>query len=236
MDWLTSPDAWIALLTLTALEIVLGIDNIVFISILTNRLPIEEQSKARRVGLLLALVMRLGLLFSISWMMGLITPIFTVLQNEISGRDLILLLGGLFLIYKSVKEIHNKVEQASEPDKAPKKLSFAAVIGQIILIDLVFSLDSVITAVGMVDQIEIIIIAIILSMLVMLAAAEPISNFVSQHPAIKVLALAFLIMIGMALIGQGLDFKIPKGYIYCSMAFALAVELINIRIGSRKKA
>ena len=236
MDWLTSPDAWIALLTLTALEIVLGIDNIVFISILTNRLPIEEQSKARRVGLSLALVMRLGLLFSSSWMMGLITPLFTVLQNEISGRDLILLLGGFFLIYKSVKEIHNKVEQASEPDKKPKKLSFAAVIGQIILVDLVFSLDSVITAVGMVDQIEIIIIAIILSMLVMLAAAEPISNFVNQHPAIKVLALSFLIMIGMALIGQGLDFNIPKGYIYCSMAFALAVEMVNIRIGSRKKA
>jgi predicted tellurium resistance membrane protein TerC len=179
--------------------------------------------------------MRLGLLFSISWMMGLIEPLFTVAQNEISGRDLILLLGGFFLIYKSVKEIHNKVEQASEPDKTPKKLSFASVIGQIILIDLVFSLDSVITAVGMVSQIEIIIIAIILSMVVMLAAAEPISNFVGQHPAIKVLALSFLIMIGMALIGQGLDFNIPKGYIYCSMAFALAVEMVNIRIGSRKK-
>ncbi|MEY3243378.1 MAG: hypothetical protein RIR11_4817 [Bacteroidota bacterium] len=236
MEWLASPDAWIALLTLTALEIVLGIDNIVFISILSARLPTEEQAKARRMGLLLALVMRLGLLFSISWMMGLIEPLFTVAQNEISGRDLILLLGGFFLIYKSVKEIHNKVEQASEPDKTPKKLSFASVIGQIILIDLVFSLDSVITAVGMVSQIEIIIIAIILSMVVMLAAAEPISNFVGQHPAIKVLALSFLIMIGMALIGQGLDFNIPKGYIYCSMAFALAVEMVNIRIGSRKKA
>jgi predicted tellurium resistance membrane protein TerC len=235
MEWLASPDAWIALLTLTALEIVLGIDNIVFISILSARLPTEEQAKARRMGLLLALVMRLGLLFSISWMMGLIEPLFTVAQNEISGRDLILLLGGFFLIYKSVKEIHNKVEQASEPDKTPKKLSFASVIGQIILIDLVFSLDSVITAVGMVSQIEIIIIAIILSMVVMLAAAEPISNFVGQHPAIKVLALSFLIMIGMALIGQGLDFNIPKGYIYCSMAFALAVEMVNIRIGSRKK-
>lgn len=235
MEWLASPDAWIALLTLTALEIVLGIDNIVFISILSARLPTEEQAKARRMGLLLALVMRLGLLFSISWMMGLIEPLFTVAQNEISGRDLILLLGGFFLIYKSVKEIHNKVEQASEPDKMPKKLSFASVIGQIILVDLVFSLDSVITAVGMVSQIEIIIIAIILSMVVMLAAAEPISNFVGQHPAIKVLALSFLIMIGMALIGQGLDFNIPKGYIYCSMAFALAVEMVNIRIGSRKK-
>jgi predicted tellurium resistance membrane protein TerC len=233
MDLLTNPDAWIAFLTLCALEIVLGIDNIVFISILTNRLPKEEQAGARRTGLMLALVMRLGLLFSISWMMSLVNPLFTVLNNEISGRDLILLLGGLFLIYKSVKEIHHKVEDADEGNKNLKKMSYSAVIGQIILIDLVFSLDSVITAVGMVDRIEIMIAAVIVSMIVMLISAAPISDFVNRHPAIKVLALAFLIMIGVALLGQGLDFKIPKAYIYFSMAFALGVEMINIRIGSR---
>jgi predicted tellurium resistance membrane protein TerC len=233
MDLLTNPDAWIAFITLCALEIVLGIDNIVFISILTNRLPKEEQAGARRTGLMLALVMRLGLLFSISWMMSLIHPLFTVLNNEISGRDLILLIGGLFLIYKSVKEIHHKVEDAEAGSQNPKKLSYSAVIGQIILIDLVFSLDSVITAVGMVDRIEIMIAAVIVSMAVMLVSAAPISDFVNRHPAIKILALAFLIMIGVALIGQGLDFKIPKAYIYFSMAFALGVEMINIRIGSR---
>ncbi len=233
MDLLTNPDAWIAFITLCALEIVLGIDNIVFISILTNRLPKEEQAGARRTGLMLALVMRLGLLFSISWMMSLIHPLFTLMNNEISGRDLILLIGGLFLIYKSVKEIHHKVEDADDGNQSPKKMSYAAVIGQIVLIDLVFSLDSVITAVGMVDRIEIMIAAVIVSMAVMLVSAAPISNFVNRHPAIKVLALAFLIMIGVALIGQGLDFNIPKAYIYFSMAFALGVEMINIRIGSR---
>lgn len=235
MDWLFQPDTWIAFATLCALEIVLGIDNIVFISILTNKLPEAQRGKARQTGLALALVMRLLLLFSISWMMQLTTPLFTVLSQDISGRDLILLLGGLFLIYKSVKEIHHKVEESGAAASDSKPVSYSSVIGQIVLIDLVFSLDSVITAVGMVDRIEIMIGAVIVSMVVMLISAAPISDFVNRHPAIKVLALAFLIMIGVALIGQGLDFKIPKGYIYFSMAFALAVEMINIRIGSRVK-
>jgi predicted tellurium resistance membrane protein TerC len=236
MEWLANPDTWIAFLTLCALEIVLGIDNIVFISILTNKLPAEEQEKGRRLGLMLALLMRLGLLFSISWMMQLTEPLFGILGVEVSGRDIILILGGLFLIYKSVKEIHHKVEEADEGPEAPKKASFASVVGQIILIDLVFSLDSVITAVGMVDRIEIMIAAVVVSMVVMLAAAGPISRFVNNHPAIKILALAFLILIGVALLGQGLDFDIPKGYIYFAMAFALAVEMVNIRLNTRKKA
>jgi predicted tellurium resistance membrane protein TerC len=236
MDLLTNPDAWVAFLTLCALEIVLGIDNIVFISILTGKLPKPEQAGARRTGLMLALVMRLALLFSISWMMGLVNPLFNLLGNSISGRDLILLLGGLFLIYKSVKEIHHKVEAGDEAGQAAEKMSYASVIGQIVLIDLVFSLDSVITAVGMVDRIEIMIAAVVVSMGVMLASATPINDFVQRHPAIKILALAFLIMIGVALLGQGLDFNIPKGYIYFSMAFALAVEMVNIRIGTRKKS
>lgn len=234
MEWLTDPDTLVALLTLCALEIVLGIDNIIFISILAGKLPEAQQAKARQTGIGLALVLRLGLLFSISWMMRLTAPLFTVLENEISGRDLILLIGGLFLIYKSVKEIHHKVEASSDDQPTTKALSFGAVVGQILLIDLIFSLDSVITAVGMVDRIEVMIIAVVVSVIVMLLAAGPISNFVNRHPAIKVLALAFLIMIGVALIAQGLEFYIPKGYIYFSMAFAVAVEFVQIRIGSRK--
>lgn len=236
MEWLADPDTWIAFLTLCALEIVLGIDNIVFISILTNKLPVEEQEKGRRLGLMLALIMRVGLLFSISWMMQLTESFFSLLHVDISGRDLILILGGLFLIYKSVNEIHHKVEESEEESEPPKRASFASVVGQIILIDLVFSLDSVITAVGMVDRIEIMIAAVIVSMMVMLAAAGPISRFVNNHPAIKILALAFLILIGVALLGQGLDFDIPKGYIYFAMAFALVVEMVNIRLKTRKKS
>jgi predicted tellurium resistance membrane protein TerC len=234
MEWLSDPNTWIALLTLCALEIVLGIDNIIFISILTNKLPVEQQAQARRVGLGLALVMRLGLLFTISWIMRLTTPLFTVLSNDISGRDLILLLGGLFLLYKSVKEIHSKVEAAGKSDEVKGTVSYASVITQIVLIDLVFSLDSVITAVGMVDRIEIMIAAVLISVAVMMLSAASISAFVNRHPAVKVLALAFLIMIGVALIGEGLDFHIPKGFIYFAMAFSVCVELINIRISSRK--
>lgn len=233
MEWLAQPDTWIALLTLCALEIVLGIDNIIFISILTNKLPKEQQAKARRIGLGLAMIMRLGLLFSIKWLMGLTEPLFTVMGNGISGRDLILLLGGLFLMYKSVKEIHEKVEDAGQKDNTPKKMAFATVISQIILVDLVFSLDSVITAVGMVDRIEIMVAAVIISVAVMMLAAAPISNFVNRHPAVKVLALAFLIMIGVALVGEALDFHIPKGYIYFAMAFSVLVEMVNIRIKAR---
>ena len=237
MDFLTDPDIWISFLTLCALEIVLGIDNLIFISILTNKLPKEQQAKARQVGLSLALIMRIGLLFSISWIMGLKADLFTIGEMGFSGRDIILLLGGLFLIYKSVKEIHEKAENSRESNKElSQTVGFNAVIGQIILVDLVFSLDSVITAVGMVDNIAVMIAAVIVSMIVMMLASKSISNFVNQHPAIKILALAFLIMIGTALVGEGLDFHIPKGYIYFSMAFALVVEFINIRIGTRRKA
>lgn len=237
MDFLTNPDIWISFLTLCALEIVLGIDNLIFISILTNKLPKEQQAKARQVGLSLALIMRMGLLFSISWIMGLKADLFTIGKMGFSGRDIILLLGGLFLIYKSVKEIHEKAENSRESEKELRQtVGFNAVIGQIILVDLVFSLDSVITAVGMVDNIAVMIAAVIVSMVVMMLASKSISNFVNEHPAIKILALAFLIMIGTALVAEGLDFHIPKGYIYFSMAFALAVEFINIRIGTRRKA
>lgn len=236
MELLTNPDIWISFLTLCALEIVLGIDNLIFISILTNKLPKEQQTKARQMGLSLALIMRIGLLFSISWIMGLKEDLFTIGTLGFSGRDIILLLGGLFLIYKSVKEIHEKAENSHETVKDLRQtVGFNAVIGQIVLVDLVFSLDSVITAVGMVDNIAVMIAAVIVSMVVMMLASKSISNFVNEHPAIKILALAFLIMIGTALVGEGLDFHIPKGYIYFSMAFALVVEFINIRIGTRKK-
>jgi predicted tellurium resistance membrane protein TerC len=236
MELLSNPDIWLSFVTLCLLEIVLGIDNLIFISILTNKLPTEQQRKARTVGLGLALIMRVGLLFSISWIMGLTEPLFNIGSFAASGRDLILLLGGLFLIYKSVKEIHEKIENAGETERDLRKVvGFNAVIGQIIIIDLVFSLDSVITAVGMVDNIAVMIAAVIVSMVVMLLSAESISGFVNRHPAVKVLALAFLIMIGAALVAEGFHFHFPKAYIYCSMAFALIVEFINIRIGSRGK-
>jgi predicted tellurium resistance membrane protein TerC len=236
MEWLYQPETWIALLTLCALEIVLGIDNVIFISILANKLPKDQQEKARRTGIGLAMVLRLGLLFSISWIMRLTSPLVSVWGADISGRDLILLLGGLFLIYKSVKEIHEKVENAGQEKIVGAGAGFGAVIFQILLVDLVFSLDSVITAVGMVDRIEVMVAAIIISVGVMLISAKSISDFVNRHPAVKVLALAFLIMIGTALIGEGLDFYIPKGYIYFAMAFSVAVEYINIRIQARGKA
>ena len=236
MDWITNPDIWISFLTLCLLEIVLGIDNLIFISILTNKLPPEQQAKARQLGLSLALIMRIGLLFSISWIMGLKNDVFSIGSVGISGRDIILLLGGLFLIYKSVKEIHEKVENAHATEKELSKIvSFNTVTLQIILIDLVFSLDSVITAVGMTDYIGVMVAAVMVSMVIMMLSARSISDFVNRHPAVKILALAFLIMIGVALVAEGLDFHIPKGYIYFSMAFAILVEFINISIGSRKK-
>ena len=237
MDWISNPDIWISFLTLCALEIVLGIDNLIFISILTNKLPKNQQVKARQLGLGLALVMRIGLLFSISWIMDLKDDLFNIGDVGISGRDIILILGGLFLIYKSVKEIHEKVEHEHEKEnELAKTNSFNSVIVQIILIDMVFSLDSVITAVGMTDYIGVMIAAVIVSMVIMMLTANTISSFVNRHPAIKVLALAFLIMIGIALIAEGLDFHIPKGYIYFSMAFAIIVESINITLGTRKKS
>lgn len=235
MEWILTPEGWIAFVTLLALEVVLGIDNIIFISILTNKLPKDQQGKAQKIGLLLALVMRLGLLFSLSWMMKLTDTLFQIGVQKVSGRDLILLIGGLFLIYKSVIEIHEKVENAHEADKAtPKNAVFSTIIIQIVIIDIVFSLDSVITAVGMVDDIGVMISAVVVSMLAMLVLAKGISDFVQAHPAVKVLALAFLIMIGVSLIAHGLHFHIPKGYIYFSLAFAVAVEFLNITIKTRQ--
>ncbi len=235
MEWITNPDIWTAFLTLCALEIVLGIDNLIFISILANKLPKEKQSKARQVGLSLALIVRIGLLFSISWIMGLTKDIFSIAELGISGRDIILILGGLFLIYKSVTEIHDKMENVESALVVSTKIvTFRNIVLQILLIDIVFSLDSVITAVGMTDHISIMIAAVVISMIIMMLTATSLSDFVNKHPAVKVLALAFLLMIGVALIAEGMDFHIPKGYIYYSMAFAVLVEFINIRIGARK--
>lgn len=234
MEWLFNPDVWIAFLTLCALEIVLGIDNLIFISILANKLPKHQQRRARQIGLSLALVIRIMLLFSISWIMGLTNDFFTIGSLGFSGRDIILIIGGLFLLIKSVREIHEKIEHSDSTLEANiKNITFHGVVIQIILIDIVFSLDSVITAVGMVDQIAIMIAAVIVSMIIMMMVAGTLNNFINNHPAIKILALAFLLMIGTALIAEGLDFHIPKGYIYYSMAFAVFVEIINVKIGSR---
>ena len=239
MEFLADPQVWISLLTLTALEIVLGIDNVIFISILASKLPAEEQGKARKLGLMLALVTRILLLMSLSWIMGLTQPLFTLplLNEEISGRDLVLLLGGLFLIWKSVREVHEKLEaEDGHVTKNLKRVSFAAVIVQILLLDIVFSLDSVITAVGMANQLWVMVTAVIVAIGVMLAAAESISNFVNRHPTLKMLALSFLILIGVMLVAEGLDQHIPKGYIYFSMAFAFGVEMLNLRMRARQAA
>lgn len=232
-EWLTSPEAWIALGTLTALEIVLGIDNIIFISILVSRLPEHQRNFARRTGLGLAMLTRLALLFSISWVMGLTEPWFTVLAQEISGRDVILIGGGLFLLAKSTHEIHNSLEGAEESGPNVVVSGMGMLLVQIAILDIVFSLDSVITAVGLVDQVSIMAIAIILAVLVMLLAAKSIGDFVDKHPTIKILALSFLILVGVTLIVEGFDVHVPKGYIYFAMAFSVAVEMVNIRL--RKK-
>ncbi len=238
MDWLTDPQIWISLLTLTALEIVLGIDNIIFIAILAGKLPAEQQAKARKLGLMLALITRILLLLSLTWIMGLTKPLFTlpILQSGVSGRDLVLLLGGLFLIWKSVREVHEKLEDEDGHATAGRgRASFASVIVQILLLDIVFSLDSVITAVGMADNIWVMITAVIIALGVMLVFATRISDFVNQHPTLKMLALSFLILIGVTLLGEGLHFHIPKGYIYFSMAFAFAVEMLNLKLRSKQK-
>lgn len=236
MEWLTNPDIWMSFFTLCILEIILGIDNIIFISIISQKLPKEQQGKARTWGLGFALITRILLLLSITWIMQLTSPLFTIFENEISGRDIILILGGLFLIYKSVNEIHEKIENADQAAIGNlKKVTFWNVIVQIILIDIIFSLDSVITAVGMADHVEVMIAAVIVSVIIMMLAINKISSFVDNNPTIKVLALSFLIMIGLALLADGLDFHIPKGYIYFSMAFALLVEAINITISNRKR-
>ena len=233
-DWIASPDAWVALGTLTLLEIVLGIDNIIFISILTGRLPEDQQARGRFWGLALAMIMRILLLLSITWVMGLVEPLFTVLGEEISGRDLILIIGGAFLVGKSTHEIHNKLEgDGHHSTEKAKAVSFASVLIQIGLLDLVFSLDSVITAVGMAEDIVVMIIAVVVAIGVMMAFATPISNFVHKNPTVKMLALAFLILIGVVLVAEGLDQHISKGYIYTAMAFSLIVEFLNLR--ARKK-
>ena len=234
MEWLASPEAWVALTTLIALEIVLGIDNIIFISILVGRLPAHQRDKARRIGIGLAMVSRLLLLLALSWVMGLTAEIFTILGESISGRDLILIGGGLFLLVKSTHEIHNSFEIESENGSAVAAATFGAVLVQIAILDIVFSLDSVITAVGMVDHISIMVIAVVVSVIVMLLASKSIADFVDANPTIKMLALAFLILIGVTLIVEGFDVHVPKGYIYFAMAFSVCVELLNIRLRNRK--
>jgi len=230
MEILTDPQAWIALATLLALEIVLGVDNVVFISILAGKLPADQQKRARTVGLALALITRILLLLSLSWIIRLTAPLFAVFGHEISGRDLILIVGGLFLIAKSTHEMHQRLEGQEGESSARVAPSFAAVIVQILLLDIVFSLDSVITAVGMVDQLSIMITAVILALVVMLVAAGSISRFVETHPTVKMLALAFLLLIGTTLIAEGVDQHISKGYIYFAMAFSLFVEALNLRV------
>jgi len=236
MELLSSPEAWIAFATLTALELVLGIDNIIFISILVDKLPKEKREFARKLGLFMAMFMRIGLLLVLAWIVGLVAPLFTVLGQEISGRDLILILGGLFLIWKSTTEIHHSIEGGEEESAGSKavKATFAAVIFQIMLVDLVFSLDSIITAVGMVDDVRIMIAAVIGSVALMMVFAGPIGRFVSDHPTIKMLALSFLVVVGVVLVAEGFDNHVPKGYVYFGMAFSLIVEMLNIRM--RKKA
>jgi predicted tellurium resistance membrane protein TerC len=230
---LSDPQVWIAFLTLTALELVLGIDNIIFISILVDKLPRAQQETARRIGLFLAMFMRVGLLLVLSWIVGLTTPLFSVIGAAISGRDLILILGGLFLVWKSTMEIHQLTEGEEGHASNKVKASFSAIIVQIIIIDMVFSLDSIITAVGLVDQVSVMIAAVIASVGLMMLFARAIGEFVSAHPSIKMLALSFLLVVGVMLVAEGFEHKVPKGYIYFAMAFSVAVEMLNIRM--RKK-
>jgi predicted tellurium resistance membrane protein TerC len=235
MELLTDPQAWIAFATLTALELVLGIDNIIFISILVDKLPPEKRELARRIGLFMAMFMRIGLLLLLSVIVGLVAPLFTVFGQDISGRDLILILGGLFLIWKSTGEIHQSLEGEEEHGGSAAGNTMAAIILQIMVIDLVFSLDSIITAVGMVDEVAIMIAAVIASVGLMMAFASGIGRFVSNHPSIKMLALTFLVVVGVVLMAEGLGHHIPKGYIYFAMAFSLGVEMLNIRFRKRAK-
>ncbi|GBG57830.1 putative membrane protein YceF [Sporomusaceae bacterium FL31] len=234
MEWLTNPQVWMALVTLSALEIVLGIDNIIFISIQASKLPHHLQDKARRIGLVLAMFVRIALLFSLNWLMGLTVPLFTVVGNEISGRDLILITGGLFLIWKSTVEIHEKLEGEDEVSPNSVGATFGAVIFQILLLDIVFSLDSIITALGMAEQLSVMIAAVIIAVIFMILFSKKISEFVEQHPTIKMLALSFLLLIGVVLIGDGLDMHIPKGYIYFAMAFSVMVEMLNLKLRRSK--
>ena len=244
MQVLSDPQIWISLITLTLLEIVLGIDNIVFITILSGKLPLEKQAKARKLGLAAALITRLMLLASLSFIVKLTRPLFTILSQEISGRDLVLILGGLFLLYKSTVEIHEKVTHEEDmaghplgtPKNGKKAISFASVIVQIMFLDIIFSLDSVITAVGMVDNLYVMMAAVIIAVLIMLVAVNPISDLVNKYPTIKMLALSFLLLVGMALVGEGLELHIPKGYIYFAMFFSMSVEVLNIKMSRGVKS
>ncbi len=235
MEWLTDPQVWLALVTLTGLEIVLGIDNIIFISILAGKLPKEKQEKARVIGLGLALFTRVLLLFSLTWLMGLTTPFFTIMQKGISGRDLILICGGIFLLWKSTMEIHEKLEGEEEHETTRAAASFAGVLVQIMLLDIVFSLDSIITALGMANQLAVMVAAVVLAVFFMMFFSGHISAFVERHPTIKMLALSFLILIGVALIGDGFGMHIPKGYIYFAMAFSVMVEMLNLKMRKQGK-
>lgn len=236
MEWIADPQAWIALGTLTALEIVLGIDNIIFITILAGRLPEEQRAKARMLGLGIAMVSRILLLFAIAWIMELTEPLFSVFEHEISGRDLILMAGGLFLLGKASHEIHNNLE-GDDPSEsgAPVTASFWSVLIQIGLVDMVFSIDSVITAVGLAEHIQVMVIAIVIAVGVMMVSANAIGEFVDRHPTLKMLALSFLILIGFTLVAEGLAFHIPKGYVYFAMAFSVGVELLNLRVRARRR-
>lgn len=233
MEWITTPEAWIALLTLTALEIVLGIDNIVFISILADKLPEHQQDLGRRLGLLMAMVTRILLLFSLNWLINLTTPLFTVLGHGISGRDLILLTGGLFLLGKSTFEIHERLEGEEGHASQQVEPNLSAILIQIMLLDVVFSLDSVITAVGMADEILIMVTAVVVAVLIMLISSGPISAFVNRRPTIKILALSFLLLIGFSLVAEGLGVHIPKGYIYFAMGFSIFVEVVNLQVRAK---
>jgi predicted tellurium resistance membrane protein TerC len=233
IEWLTNPHTWIALVTLTALEIVLGVDNVIFVSILAGKLPVAQQPRARRLGLFLAMFMRIALLFSITWLIRLTAPLFAVAGHEFSGRDLILLAGGLFLIAKATYEIHDKLEGEEGHESARVPSSFSAVIVQVMLLDIVFSLDSVITAVGMVDRVAIMVAAVVAAVLVMMLFAKTIGDFVGRHPTIRMLALSFLLLIGVMLMVEGTGNHVPKGYIYFAMAFSLFVEILNMKAGSR---
>lgn len=235
MDWITQPEAWIALFTLTALEIVLGIDNVIFISILAGKLPKNEQNRARQTGLAAALITRILLLLSLSWVIGLTEPLFTVWQFELAGRDLILLMGGLFLIAKSTHEIHDKLEGKAGHASAKVAAAFWSVIAQIMILDVVFSLDSVITAVGMAQDLMVMVIAVVIAVGIMLLSAGAISDFVERHPTVKMLALSFLLLIGFTLVVEGLHQHIPKGYIYFAMGFSIFVEMLNLRIRAKSE-
>jgi len=234
MEWLTSPEIWAAFFTLLALEVVLNIDNVIFLSIITAKLPPAQRPRARRIGILLALVFRIAFLSALTWLIGLTKPLFELFGQEVSWRDIILFAGGLFLLWKGTTEIHAETEDKEHDGRAATKAAFGAVIVQIVLIDLVFSLDSILTAIGMTNNLPVMIAAVIVSLVIMLAAANPIADFVNRHPSVKMLALAFLLLIGVALVADSLHFDIPRGYLYFAVAFSAMVEALNL-FASRKK-